>query len=394
MVGLVLVVVLASVAPARAQGTDLAPGDIVVVDAFAFGLPSAAGGVIRVDPETGVQTEVSSGGFFSNPTGIALEADGNILIGDWGDFPGVIIRVDPATGAQTIVSAGGFLVTPIGIAVEADGSLLVSDASARAVIRIDPVTGVQTIVSSGGTFQPLGIALEADGNILVADGGFLSGGSVIRVDPVTGAQTTVSSGPFWSPFGLAVDANGSIVVAYRAAADFNITGAVVRVDPQTGLQTPISIEGFLEAPAGVAIDANGQILVADPTAFGGGGGVIRIDPETGFQTIVSSGGSFVDPIGIAVVPAVPSGVEDALGALRTLLSDLVARGALRMPWSQPMEAALRGFERALARGDHAQAEGKLQLFERHVEALAVKGRLQHADARALLAAAQAVRMGT
>jgi hypothetical protein len=86
--------------------------------------------------------------------------------------------------------------------------------------------------------------------------------------------------------------------------------------------------------------------------------------------------------------------EDAPGALRSLLSDLVARGALRTPWSQPLEAALRGLARALARGDHTQAEGKLQLFERHVEALAAKGRLQHADARALLAAAQAVRRGT
>jgi hypothetical protein len=39
MVGLTLVFVLASVALAGAQGSSLAPGDILVIDGFAFGPP-------------------------------------------------------------------------------------------------------------------------------------------------------------------------------------------------------------------------------------------------------------------------------------------------------------------------------------------------------------------
>ena len=55
-----IVVLLTIAAPAVAQ--NLSPGDLVVAD------PSVAG-VIRVDPVTGTQTVVSSGGNFSFPFG-------------------------------------------------------------------------------------------------------------------------------------------------------------------------------------------------------------------------------------------------------------------------------------------------------------------------------------
>jgi hypothetical protein len=76
--------------------------------------------VIRVDPATGAQTTVSSGGSFDAPSGIALEADGDILVADvqaFADFLGGVIRVDPATGAQTTVSSGGSFLNPFGVAV-------------------------------------------------------------------------------------------------------------------------------------------------------------------------------------------------------------------------------------------------------------------------------------
>jgi hypothetical protein len=44
-------------------------GSIFVTDADAFGL---LGGLFRVDPSTGATTVLSSGGFFSEPVGIAV----------------------------------------------------------------------------------------------------------------------------------------------------------------------------------------------------------------------------------------------------------------------------------------------------------------------------------
>jgi NHL repeat len=67
-----------------------------------------------------------------------------------------VIRVNPTTGAQATVSSGGSFVDPSGIAVEADGDILVADANAfgggGGVIRVDPATGAQTTVSSGSSF--------------------------------------------------------------------------------------------------------------------------------------------------------------------------------------------------------------------------------------------------
>ena len=239
-----------------AQAVTLNAGDILVADFNAFG---GSGGVIRVDPTTGAQTEVSSNQFFDFPRDITLDTSGNILVADAGAFD----------------ERGG-------------------------VIRVDPTTGVQTEVSSGGSFiNPNGITLDASGNIIVSDGGRPSGGSALfRVDPITGAQTTVSSG-FAPLSGNAVEASGDILVAEL--------GDLTRVDPVTGEQTTFSGreaggKGLLVDPLDIALEANGDIVVADPLAFGGSGGVIRVDPITGEQNLVSSNQFFVDPVSIAVVP--------------------------------------------------------------------------------------------
>jgi hypothetical protein len=211
-----------------------APGDILVADPDAFG---GTGGVIRVDPATGARTTVSANGApaggpdFAEPFGLALEADGDILVSDGGAFgsAGGVIRVDPVTGSRTTVSANGAPAggpefrEPGAVALEADGDILVADESASpfggAVIRVDPATGARTTVSANGVppggpdfTNPFGLALEADGDILVTDyDAFGGGGGVIRVDPATGARATVSAndappgGPeFDAPFGVAV----------------------------------------------------------------------------------------------------------------------------------------------------------------------------------------------
>ena len=70
--------VLLTLAPA-ASGVLLRPGDIIVADRSAFG---GQGGIIHVDPNSGVQTIVSSGGDFDDPWGVAVERSGQILVAD------------------------------------------------------------------------------------------------------------------------------------------------------------------------------------------------------------------------------------------------------------------------------------------------------------------------
>jgi hypothetical protein len=281
----------------------LAPGELVVVDADAFG----GGGVLRVNPVTGAQTTVSSGGSFVEPLGIALAPSGDMFVVDPNAFGGLggVIRVNPATGAQTTVSSGGSFVGPVGIALAPNGDVFVVDREAfggpGGVFRVNPATGAQTTVSSGGSFvEPRGIALAPNGDLFVADANAFGGnGGVIRVNPTTGAQTTVSSGgSFVGPGGIALAPNGDLFVVDLDA--FSTFGGVIRVNPTTGAQTTVSSAGSFVNPFGIALAPNGDLFVADISAAGRP--VIRVDPATGGQTTVSSGGSFASPRGLAVAP--------------------------------------------------------------------------------------------
>lgn len=268
-------------------------------DAEAFG---GSGGIIRVNPLSGAQTTVSSGGF-SFPMGLATAANGDIIVAD--EYAGVI-RVNPLTGTQTPVN--GF--HSLGIAIAPNGDIYVAGLDyfgPGAVVRLNPLTGVLTTVSSGGLLmRPYGIAIEAGGDILVADplafgivGGIWVGG-IIRINPLTGAQSVVASGGILrSPTGIAIAGNGDILVADAGAL---ASGAVVRVDPLTGAQTTVSTGGTLNTPLGIALDANGELLVTTHPLSIASRAVIRVNPLTGAQTTVSSGGSFYSPVGIAIVP--------------------------------------------------------------------------------------------
>jgi streptogramin lyase len=142
---------LGNVASERSIAVE-ADGNLLVLDAELVA-------VFRVDPVTGDRTIVSdadtgSGAAFGAPLrGVAVEADGNVVVTVVAaGAAGAVIRVDPVTGDRTIVSDastgdGGALLGAYGIAVEADGNLVVTDDLLWAVIRVDPVSGDRTNAS-------------------------------------------------------------------------------------------------------------------------------------------------------------------------------------------------------------------------------------------------------
>jgi DNA-binding beta-propeller fold protein YncE len=303
-----------------------APGDpYVVYTANSF---STGAVILRTDPASGSLVEVSRNGpqgtLFRRPYDMAVEADGSLVVADLGvpnAKDGAIIRVDPLTGVQSLVSSGGEFYDPAGIAVAPDGQLYVVDNRAPdnegAVIRVDPRTGAQTLVTERRDLPgfneldlPFGIALEGDGDLIVTNrvspdqipANCTPLGKVVRVDPLTGLQFEIADAEniAW-PLGVAVAPDGGILVP-NECPNF---GGIIRIDPLSGDQvelTPNGEQDVLETPERIAFDPSGALLVSD---FNLGpdrdGGIVRVDPQGGGQTLVRAGDLFNHPLGIAVV---------------------------------------------------------------------------------------------
>ncbi len=79
----------------------LVPGDLIVADwngALGGSAGDPVGGrIIKVDPDTGAQTMISSGGLLDGPCDVAMDAAGNIIVLDRLDLQ--IIKVDPDDGS-------------------------------------------------------------------------------------------------------------------------------------------------------------------------------------------------------------------------------------------------------------------------------------------------------
>ena len=171
---------LALLSALPASGAELVPGDILVLACTNGPCISPERQIIRVDPDTGEQTIIASGGLLARPTGMAMDDTGQILVVDKGpatnDYPiamvydGKIIRIDPATGAQTMVAEGGLLLNPRSIAVGPNGDLYVlnqwgttSGVGLDQLVRINPTTGVQTLLVSDYVDPPAPRVIHSDG---------------------------------------------------------------------------------------------------------------------------------------------------------------------------------------------------------------------------------------
>ena len=288
-------------------------GNLIVIDAR----------ILRVDPVTGDRMIVSdntTGGHWY-PFDLAIEADGDLVVVNpyqryYGPIDGIsaaVLRVDPVTGDRMIVSDdntgnGPDFSNPLGLAIEADGSLVVIDAGRDAVLRVDPISGNRTIVSDDDTgngpyfSNPRGLAVEADGGLVVINTG---SDAVLRVDPISGDRAIISddntgSGPsFLEPSGLAVEADGNLVIV-----DSHLSRrAVLRVDPVTGNRSIVSDDttgsnlGFMSHYAqygfdwlrDVEVEADGNLVVLNPYGVADAAivGVLRVDPVTGDRSFLS-----------------------------------------------------------------------------------------------------------
>jgi hypothetical protein len=211
----------------------LADGKLLVADASAFG----TGGLIAVDPANGQQTKVASSSQFRSPFGLALAPDGRVAVAyTLHQFPAGSSRValvDPATGEDREVFHGFPFVQSFAVAVDAAGNVIATDpgdfTGLSRLIRFDTGVGASIRHEGEGAFS--GIAVEPTGNLVVTSD-VAERQQLLRFHPTSGPPTVVSRVPTGLTGGVAVEASGAILVA-----DIN---GVLRVDPVTGAQATVA----------------------------------------------------------------------------------------------------------------------------------------------------------
>jgi sugar lactone lactonase YvrE len=223
---------------------------------------------------------------FSIPTGVAVDAAGNVFVADSANH--VIRKITPAGDVSTFAGTPnvfgradgkpGSFRFPWALTVnKATSEVYVADFSNVEIRKITPDGIVSTLAGDGiagstdGTGSaarfsgPRGIVVDAGGMIYVLDG--------FRVRKITpdGVVTTLASFNSF-PQGIAIDpASGTIYVAATAESAILEVAADGKVTTLAGTYGSDNADGtgtaaHFIAPRGVAVDPNGNIVVTDYAA--------------------------------------------------------------------------------------------------------------------------------
>jgi hypothetical protein len=264
-----------------------------------------AGVVTTFAGQAGVNgsSDGSSSATFNHPTGVAVDGAGNVYVADTNNnevrkvtaagvvstLAGVAGITGSADGTGTAASFNG----PSGVAVDATGNLYVSDTlnhtirkvtSAGAVTTIAGVAGASGFVDATGSAAqfhgPQGLALDASGDLFVAD---TNNNAIRKLVTATGLVTTIagqtgvagstdgtnSQAQFHYPSGIAVDPAGNLYVAdtdnhaLRKIASSGSVSTLAGLAGSSGSADGAGTTARFAFPTGVAMDGTGDVYVAD-----------------------------------------------------------------------------------------------------------------------------------
>jgi sugar lactone lactonase YvrE len=278
---------------------------------------------------------------FYSPSAVAVDASGNLYVADYGNnlireiTPGGLVSTLAGSGNQGSINAKGVLASfsqPTGVGVDASGNVYVADADNNLIREITP-GGLVTTLAGGDTTgtvngpgaiatfdDPAGVALDGLGNIYVAD----AGNDLIRLINSAGTVSTftgngigtVAVNTFNNSTGVAADASGNVFVAnYLNSNILEVNSAGVNVlagtAGQSGAANGPGSSATFYYPSGVAVDAADNVYVADQV-----NNLIRkITPGGIVSTLAGSGNpGAIDSTGVAASFNGPSGLAvDASG---------------------------------------------------------------------------------
>lgn len=260
--------------------------------------------VLRIDPQTGEQEVVSSGGLFEYLVDV-VGGQTDVYVSDV--QTGSIVHVNPETGAQSLLLdgldlGGTGLLAGGGLTMTAEGMLLV--AGVDGLTQVDPFDGTAEIFVQGmegpGIFGNHLDVMAQFGSDDVSPGIYYSKYSESSSDHTMdiywlGTNEEVPSLIYSAPAVIGPGFNGSLAIHPDGDVFFAHAGEILRIDPTAAPdvlvgEAPSSLGGF----GGIAIDGSGITVVIEHCGpeedFGCTAEGIRITEGTSGEVILGGEG--------------------------------------------------------------------------------------------------------
>lgn len=200
-------------------------------------------GKVSVEPDANLHSKLNSSvagasaSQFSlaSPSGLAIDAAGNLYVADRGNNR--VIRL-AASGAD--FSPFAHALDAAAVATDPTGrKIFVASPAANRIFKIDAASGDITAFAGTGALpnSPAGAAEQFPAAVPA---------------PAAATQAALAA-----PEGIAVDAGGNLFIADTGA------NAILRVDAKTNLISRVALDSELNTPGALAIDRRGNLFVAD-----------------------------------------------------------------------------------------------------------------------------------
>jgi len=308
------------------------------------------------DGRLGARDGAAAQAQFSDPYGLALDPHGALYVSDGGDNNRIRVLRPDGTVATLAGGSEGFLDgqgaaarfdTPSGLALDAVGNLYVADTGNHAIRKVTPEGVVTTLAGNGhpgwrdgpgaqARFDgPMGVAIDIQGRVIVAD----AYNDRIRAIAPDGSVTTLAGGAgpgdvdgpgaqarFDTPCAVFVDAHGRIVVADTLNDALRAIDAAGNVTTIARAAVDAPQKWLLHRPASLAQSRDGALFVGTLTGI-----VARVETDGSAQALYGlEEHGFVRPTALATGHASTLLVADAASSRLHVLAPQAAASAPRV----------------------------------------------------------------